>query len=252
MEKLKNIIITEIIDIKTVPSAKGRYEDLKTRPCYGLSFCIDGQINYTHNGKTFVSDNKHAIILPKGASYILRGKENGLFPIINFECKNKLCDTFMAIPLADNDYYIRHFKQMLSLQLFNDNHTKIMSILYNMIHQLTSTSNPNSIIMPAVKFIEKNYQNPNLSNEQLAKECNVSEVYFRRLFLKHFNATPKQFIIDIRIQKAKQLLTEGVMKINIISEVCGFSNPYHFCRIFKEKTGLTPTAYMKQNKTYEI
>ena len=252
LEKLKNVTFTKIIDIKTVPSAKFRYEKIINRSCYGLSFCITGQIDYVHNGKTFVSDNRHAIILPKGASYILKGKENGLFPIINFDCKDTLCDTFVPIPLSDNDYYIKCFKQMLSLQLFSDNHTRIMSILYNMVYHLTSVSNPNNTILPAIKFIENNYRNPDLSNVLLARECNISEVYLRRLFLKQFNTTPKQFIIDIRIQKAKQLLAEGVMKINIISEICGFSNPYHFCRVFKEKTGITPSEYMKQNKTYEI
>lgn len=51
---------------------------------------------------------------------------------------------------------------------------------------------------------------------------------------------------------AKQMLSEGTLKINAISENCGFSNPYHFCRLFKDKTGLTPSEYMKQNRIYKI
>ena len=119
-------------------------------------------------------------------------------------------------------------------------------------HRLSIYGITNNTIMLALNFIEKNYQNPNLKNEDMAKECNISEVYFRKLFFKHFKTTPRQFIIDIRIQKARQLLTEGILKINAISEKCGFSNPYHFCRVFKEKTGLTPTEYMKQNRVYKI
>ena len=127
-----------------------------------------------------------------------------------------------------------------------------MSIFYDILHKLSSYSDSNKIIMPAISFIEKNYHNPNLKNQDLAKECNISEVYFRKLFTKHFNTSPKQFILDIRIQKSKQLLTEGMLKINAIADECGFSNAYHFCRVFKEKVGITPTEYMKRNKEFKI
>jgi len=252
MLNLNKLIITECDDIKTVPSAKGRFEKMSNRRCYGLSFCISGMITYTHNGKKFVSNPKNAVILPKGGTYTLYGDENGLFPCINFNCTEKLCDTFELIPLPESESLIKKYNQMLSLSLFDGNQAKIMSIFYDILHKLSSYTNVNKAILPAISFIEKNYHNPNLRNSDLADECNISEVYFRKLFIKHFNTTPKKFILDVRIQKAKHLLAEGVLKINAISDECGFSNPYHFCRVFKEKTGLTPTAYMKQNKTYEI
>lgn len=90
------------------------------------------------------------------------------------------------------------------------------------------------------------------SYAELALKCNISEVYFRRIFTKHYNMTLKQFLIDIRINKSKQLLSEGALKINAIAVKCGFSNQYHFCRVFKEKTGLTPTEYMRQYTVYQI
>lgn len=50
----------------------------------------------------------------------------------------------------------------------------------------------------------------------------------------------------------KALLTEGTEKIGAVAKACGFSSPYHVCRIFREKTGLTPTAYRQQNRIYTI
>lgn len=252
MEKLNKLIITECDDIKTVPSAKGRHEKMTNRRCYGLSFCINGKITYTHNGKKFVSDSKNAVILPKGGTYTLYGNEKGLFPCINFDCTEKLCDTFVLIPLPESESLIKKYNQMLSLSLFEGNHAKIFSIFYDILHKLSSYENVNQTIAPAISFIEKNYHNANLKNQDLANECNISEVYFRKLFLKQFHTTPKQFILDIRLQKAKQLLKEGRLKIYAISEQCGFSNSYHFCHTFKEKTGLSPTEYMEQNKKFKI
>lgn len=252
MEKLNNLIITECDDIKTVPSAKGRYEKMNNRRCYGLSFCISGKITYTHNGEKFVSDRNHAVIIPKGGTYTLHGDEKGLFPCINFDCTEKLCDTFVLIPLPESDSLIKKYNQMLALSLFEGNHAKIMSIFYDILHKLSSYSNVSKTIMPVISFIEKNYHNPNLKNQDLADACNISEVYLRKLFSKQFKTTPKQFILDIRVQKAKQLLTEGELKINAISDQCGFSSSYHFCHTFKEKTGLSPTEYMKQNQKFKI
>lgn len=56
--------------------------------------------------------------------------------------------------------------------------------------------------------------------------------------------TESSFKYDIRMNKAKQLLSEGSLKVCAVSGQCGFSNPYHFCRTFKAYTGMTPTEYV--------
>lgn len=252
MEKLKKIVVTEIVEVLNVSSPKGRFGKINGRKNYGISFCIEGQITYTHNGKEYVSDPKHAIILPQGQSYTLRGDKNGIFPVINFKCRDELCDTFVLLPIGYNESFIDDCEQIKNLLLIDSNHAKAMSIFYNMIYKLSSCGSTDETITPALKYIEENYQNPKLTLEVLAKECKISEVYLRKLFVKHLKTTPKQFILDIRIQKAKLLLSEGILKISAISDSCGFSNPYHFSRFFKEKTGITPTEYMKQNKIYKI
>lgn len=243
---LNNIIVTDVKDIFTVSSPKGRFNEITNRYAYGLSFCTCGKITYTHNGRNFVSDRNHAVILPQGQSYTLYGNETGIFPVINFTCMDFLCDTLIILPLQNPELYINDYEQMKALFPFEGNRAKIMSIFYNMLYRLSAQNNVCSLILPAIKYIEDNYQNPDITNAKLAEKCNISEVYFRRLFLKQYKITPKQFIIDIRIGKAKQLLTEGALKISAVAERCGFSNPYHFCRMFKEKTGLTPTEYINQ------
>lgn len=245
-------VITDIKGLATVSSPKGRYEKIYMRKYWGLSFCIEGQITYTHNGKNYVSDKDHAILLPQYQSYTLHGDKKGLFPVINFTCMNFLSDRIISIPIENPESYVKDYERMKSFSLFEGSRAKNISILYDMLYRLSLQSSPYSILLPAIKYIEQNFTNPDLNNNKLATQCNISEIYFRRLFLKHYGTTPKQYIIDIRINMAKQLLTDGILKINAIAEKCGFSNPYHFCRIFKEKTALTPTEYMKQNRIYEI
>lgn len=249
---LNNITITDIKENFTVFSPKGRFEKITNRKTFGLSFCIDGQITYTHNGDKIISDKNHAVLLPEGQTYTLYGDKTGTFTVINFTCADTLCNTVISLPVQNTETYIKDFEKLRALSLFDGNRAEIMSIFYHILHRLSVQSSSCTIIMPAIKYLESNYQNSALTNAVLANQCRISEVYFRRIFKSHYNMTPKQFLIDIRINKAKQLLSEGSLKINAIAIKCGFSNQYHFCRVFKEKTKLTPTEYMKYNRIYKI
>ena len=254
MINLNKIVVTDIISVMTVFSPRGRFEKMNKRKFYGLSFCNQGQIIYTHKQKEYISNPDYAIILPKGESYSIYGDKNGTFPVINFECEGFLCDTIVTLPVENVDTIMRDFAQMKNLFLFERNRPKVISLFYNIIHSFSETAaiSGNNSLLPAIKYLEDNYSLPELTNKMLAEQCNISEVYFRKLFHEQYGVTPRQYIIDIRINMAKQLLTDGILKINAISEKCGFSNPYHFSRLFKEKTGLTPTEYLKQNRLIKI
>jgi AraC family transcriptional regulator len=127
----------------------------------------------------------------------------------------------------------------------------MLSILYGMFHKLLNPSIAGSL-RPALKHIESNLGDPELDNTILAHKCNLSETHFRKLFLSRFGITPRQFVIEARINKAKQLLTDGSLKIGAVAEACGFSNQYHFSRCFKTHTGQTPTQYSVKNKSSNI
>ena len=158
MELLKNIVLTKIEELLTIHSPRGRFETINNRKWYGLSFCRDGQITYLHNGKEFVSDKNHAIFIPKGASYSLRGDKKGIFPVINFCAENFPCDEFMLVPISDTDVFLHDFEQMKALSLFDRNRAKVISIFYDIIHRLTvSQSSAPGIIQSIQGYIEKNY-----------------------------------------------------------------------------------------------
>lgn len=249
---INDITVTDIREIFIVSSPKGRQTTITNRNSFGLSFCADGRITYTHNGKTAVSDPNHAVLLPKGGTYTLFGDKTGSFPVINFLCTGTFAETVTSLPLQNPGAYLTGFSKLRRLSLFDGNRAEMMSIFYHMLHNLSLEFSSCDALLPAVKYLEQNFQSPDVSNAELAKKCNISEVYFRKLFKASYKTTPRQFVIDTRINKAKQLLKEGTLKIGAIAESCGFSGQYHFCRIFKEKTGLTPTEYMKSNKNFEI
>ena len=67
-----------------------------------------------------------------------------------------------------------------------------------------------------------------------------------RKFRAHTGMTPRQFQMLIRIHRAMDILKNLQCTIAEVGELCGFSNPSHFARVFRKKTGLSPTEYRKR------
>ena len=82
---IRNIVVTDVLGAVTVHSVKGKTNSMNVRQSYGLSFCSEGQITYVQDGKHYISNRDHAVILPKGGSYDILRNKTGDFPVINFE-----------------------------------------------------------------------------------------------------------------------------------------------------------------------
>ena len=253
MKDLDHLILTHIEPPMVVHSEKGRVLHMKKRAFFALSLCMSGQITYIMNGKKYISNAGNAVILPQDGSYSLYGDKEGLFPVLNFRCENLDCKEIRVFPLENPQVCIQKFEELQELFLHNKSKFKIYSTFYDLlekaVHQSEEKRSPLSHI---IQYVEENIQNPELSNVKLAEQIGISEVYLRKLFLSHYNTTPKQFILDIRIRKAKQLLVDTPLAVVAIAEECGFSSVYHFCRSFKQRTGQTPTQYAAANRIYKI
>ena len=249
MELFSGTIVTEIEEPVTVHFAKGKTVHMKNRRCYGLSFCSSGQLTYTQNGRHFLSDANHAILLPQNGTYSIFGDREGFFPVLNFRCEGLDCPEIVTIPLSNPQSCLRECEALRASFLFGGSRAKVFSIFYGLLDKLSAGSRLGTDpLLPAIRYLESNLQDPALSNTQLAAQAGISEVYLRKLFSKYHHTTPKQYILELRLQKARQLLSQSPATVTETAEQCGFSSLYHFCRIFKEKTGMTPTQYAKQHK----
>jgi AraC-like DNA-binding protein len=102
----------------------------------------------------------------------------------------------------------------------------------------------NEIVMR--RLIDRISGNPcgDFSIEALAFECNLSPTHFRRLFDRHIGSSPKEFILSMRISRAKQLLSEG-KSIKETAELSGFNDSFYFMRAFKKMTGVTAGRFCR-------
>ncbi len=251
MKILSQITVTSIRNIMTVASHAGRYLQVQNRHSYGLSFCQSGQIDYVQNGKLVSSTPNRAVLLPMSGNYELFGVETGLFPLINFSCTEPFLDAVTAIELTNPESYRKDFERMSERWIYPESHARIMSILYDILQRLSREEKETSpLLAPAMHYLNEHLFDPDLTNSILATQSNISEVYFRRLFLAAYGMTPKQYILELRIRQARHLLEGNRQTVASVAESCGFSCVYHFSRAFKGVTGQTPTEYAKSTELY--
>ena len=92
------------------------------------------------------------------------------------------------------------------------------------------------------KYISDNYSG-DISIKKAAAYIGKSPSYITHQFRKYFQSTFHQYLLNFRIDKAKEFLKSRT--IEDTSELCGFKNRYHFSKVFKKCTGLTPRLYTK-------
>lgn len=100
-------------------------------------------------------------------------------------------------------------------------------------------------VLEILEFIENNLNN-DLSNSLLAEKANLATNAFTRLFRAEVGISLQKYIKKKRIDKACALLNHSQNSIDIIAEKTGFADRYHFSKIFKSITGISPARYRKE------
>lgn len=80
---------------------------------------------------------------------------------------------------------------------------------------------------------------------RLAHELGVSYSHFRRAFKQSTGLPPHQYLLNLRINLAKQLMEEQDLKLNEVARQVGFEDGFYFSRLFKQKTGISPSQWRR-------
>lgn len=118
-------------------------------------------------------------------------------------------------------------------------------VFYNRNHSFEDL-NTSDMITRARICIDANLRT--ITPEQMAKEVGVGYSKFRKDFKAYTGIAPASYINDVRISKAKELLTNTQMSIKEISYECGFASCDYFSSAFRKKTGLTASEYRRMTK----
>jgi len=106
-------------------------------------------------------------------------------------------------------------------------------------------------VQHAREFIEKNYYR-DISVSDIAASAHLSPSHLTRSFSEAFSSTPYQYVIEIRLAKARQLLGDSLFSIEEIIQQIGFYSASSFIRLYKKRFGETPGSTRSKNIGHRI
>lgn len=99
-----------------------------------------------------------------------------------------------------------------------------------------------SVVEKAKEYIGNRY-NKDVSLDDVSREVNISPYYFSKIFKEETGVNFIEYLTNIRIEKAKELLQDTEYSMKEICSMVGYSDPNYFSRSFKKNVGVTPTEY---------
>ena len=114
--------------------------------------------------------------------------------------------------------------------------------------QPIEVQSPDDKLMERImRVINENLSNPNLTVEMITTEVGISRVHLHRKLKELTNQTTRDFIRNIRLKQAAELLSKKRYTIAEVADLTGFTNPNNFSTAFKDLYGMPPSIYMEQH-----
>ncbi|MEK8126870.1 helix-turn-helix domain-containing protein [Paenibacillus filicis] len=132
---------------------------------------------------------------------------------------------------------------------WRDAHRLVLSVLEGFagsIEQRRRLRGKNDTIEKVLVYIQTHYRDSSLSLDRLAGEFGLSPPYISKLFKEYTEGNFIDYLIEIRLQAAQELLRDKQIKVGDISDAVGYANSRSFLRAFKKYTGLTPTEFRER------
>ena len=169
-------------------------------------------------------------------------------PLLMLTAKARIDDRMEGIETGADAYMVKPFDlRLLRLRLsqlitsrqliFN----KYFSVISDVPVNKNTTSLDKDFIEKVLNYINNNIDDPDLSVEVLASKLNLSRSQFYRKIKALTNQTANEFLRNIRIERAKQIIENGNTNISEVCYKVGFSTPSYFTKCFKEHFGILPT-----------
>lgn len=97
-----------------------------------------------------------------------------------------------------------------------------------------------------VMALHRNYAD-NWTLDTMAEYCGLSQSHFSHAFKKRMGVSPIQFLCDIRIEKAEELLASGSLSVSAIAKLVGFEDALYFSKFFRKRVGVSPREFLRNS-----
>lgn len=101
-------------------------------------------------------------------------------------------------------------------------------------------------VRAALDYIAAHYYRSSLSVPEVAEHTGISCTHLYRLFRRHLSRSPNEYLLNIRIENACNLLRGTSLPVQTIAYSVGFNNPLYFSKAFRQRIGMSPSEYRRR------
>lgn len=226
------------------------------RASHALVYKLNGESLYTFRDKEILLSQNEILFIPQNESYTVKRifQEESRYALINFNADIENPVPFLYHPEGLSDYAFL-FDKLIKTWIFqsDSNYYNRLSLFYQLLSLLSAleekayyNTEKQQMIEPALQYLRQHIFDSDLKVERLHAFCDISDTYFRKIFISVFGISPKQYIINKRLLQAKNILDNGEYNsIYEVSEAVGYTDALYFGKLFRKKYGYPPS---RQNK----
>ncbi len=225
---------------------------------YSIALITSGSHNFICNKNDFSAKPGDIRLINPGEIHMCKSKtwgyitftpDNNFVEAFSESCQKELHNITFANPVINNKKLTKLFIDLNSATKEWQDELMAENILEELIVNLISSYSNNSIktqeisysrkkLYQSVEYMKSNFDE-SLKLETLANISGLSKYHFLRKFKEEFNMTPHAYLLQIRIQNAKNMLLQNKI-LSDIAHSCGFSDQSHFTRVFNKIYGMSP------------
>lgn len=215
-----------------------------------LAFRINGNAIIQINNKEYTVNTNDVLYLPQNIGYTAKYTDTEII-VIHFVTKQN--DKELEIYSFENSEQI--YKLFLQAYMLWRNketgysvHT--MSILYSILGTILEKETKQNLppyFLKGISYINRNFKDSDLCINKICKEIGVSPTTFRQLFKTYYQKTPIEYITNLRLEYARNLISTGI-PIESATFESGFNDPKYFARVVKKHFNCTPRDLKKYGK----
>lgn len=229
----------------------GRVNPLSNKVLY----CVDGAIELHTSDGSFTVEKGNLIILPAHHPFLieLKAPKFTMAWLYLDDCRlwNDLCENLDTVVLCESGRQIYH---LLSMLYYERSATLRKPILKQLDYYLKNTlrasvqpSKENQRLALLIRDIEKSLHF-HWTVDEMSNNIKYSPPHLHRLFQKQYAKSPIQYLIYLRMERAKYLLVNTMWSIEQIAEQVGYNDVFNFSKRFKKSVGSPPGGFRKTER----
>lgn len=242
--------------LNVIEGASALSGSFQGRPSHGLIFKLSGESVYRFDDFSLRLGRGEVLYIPQGTrySYGKVSSEDSRYVLINFltESAPPKPEKYRLDSVLDFDDLCQKLCRQSLLDTPQEQY-RTLTLFYRTLDGICEAEKVAAgddgtmhLIAPAVNYLQNHIYDTDLRIGQLHTLCGVSDTYFRKLFIRQFGVSPKQYVLQLRLRRARDILSHG--EYNTVSQVAkqvGFEDPLYFSKQFRAVYGLAPTAIRK-------